>query len=488
MAKAQLGRAQIAAGVFASALMWFGLYAGLGITSIPTDEAGGTWSRLSISAGIAIAFFILALCPSIIGNAKKRWTATLFFAAFALASHLGMLQNVAFPAMIALNVVRGLGNGFVYAQMGAFLFMLTASQSALALSVAMCLAGIGSLAVEPLGFDVIDTVLMYTKIATLALFLALPFSEEKRTGPATIARTAPQTVPMYVELFLLSIVYGLIATVFVQFEQAAELQGIPLVARGLAYIAPAVVLVIAVLRKRRIDFFSVRWLLLPLMAAFLVPLLIGNLAVSLAVELVLLALFQVLEAASTISFIEIDREYNLPPVSSFATLRVGGTLGILLGRALAFAIVSPSLNAAIAQAGSLDTPAFEITIAAILMSLIIWRTFLRYPNFEYGAVPSSAFAAEDEDAGGQNSCEESQDAAKTGIWRRKCDAFARAFDLSPREKDVLRLLARGRNAVFIGKELYISESTVRTHISHIYQKADVHSQQELINLVESQPS
>ncbi|MDN5745455.1 MAG: response regulator transcription factor [Nocardioidaceae bacterium] len=42
--------------------------------------------------------------------------------------------------------------------------------------------------------------------------------------------------------------------------------------------------------------------------------------------------------------------------------------------------------------------------------------------------------------------------------------------LSEREHDVLLLLAEGMNAAAIGRQLYFSESTAKTHIAHIYQK------------------
>lgn len=43
-------------------------------------------------------------------------------------------------------------------------------------------------------------------------------------------------------------------------------------------------------------------------------------------------------------------------------------------------------------------------------------------------------------------------------------------ELSARELDVLRLIARGLSNGEIGKELYISETTVKTHVTHILQK------------------
>jgi DNA-binding NarL/FixJ family response regulator len=43
-------------------------------------------------------------------------------------------------------------------------------------------------------------------------------------------------------------------------------------------------------------------------------------------------------------------------------------------------------------------------------------------------------------------------------------------DLTERELDVFRLIARGLSNAEIGRELYISDTTVKTHITHILQK------------------
>lgn len=57
-------------------------------------------------------------------------------------------------------------------------------------------------------------------------------------------------------------------------------------------------------------------------------------------------------------------------------------------------------------------------------------------------------------------------------------------NLSPREAEILELYAKGRSAAFIGELLSLSPNTVRSHISHIYEKCMVHSRQELISLIE----
>lgn len=70
-------------------------------------------------------------------------------------------------------------------------------------------------------------------------------------------------------------------------------------------------------------------------------------------------------------------------------------------------------------------------------------------------------------------------------FEESCQAIAAYYQLSPRETEVLMLLARGRNSNFIQQELCLSKSTVSTHRQNIYQKLGIHSLQELIDLVEN---
>lgn len=76
-------------------------------------------------------------------------------------------------------------------------------------------------------------------------------------------------------------------------------------------------------------------------------------------------------------------------------------------------------------------------------------------------------------------------AQTAGRFKRKCAAVADTFLLSRKETEVLFLLAKGRNSAAIQENLYISAGTANTHMRHIYRKLDVHSQHELIDLVES---
>ena len=62
--------------------------------------------------------------------------------------------------------------------------------------------------------------------------------------------------------------------------------------------------------------------------------------------------------------------------------------------------------------------------------------------------------------------------------------LAAAKGLTPRETEILEYLARGRTEPYIREQLWLSRSTVSTHVKHIYQKLGIHSKQEIISLIE----
>ncbi len=69
-------------------------------------------------------------------------------------------------------------------------------------------------------------------------------------------------------------------------------------------------------------------------------------------------------------------------------------------------------------------------------------------------------------------------------FQSACLKVARKKELTPRETEIMLLFARGRSSTYIQKELCISKGTVTTHLQHIYRKTDVHSKQELLDLIE----
>lgn len=77
-----------------------------------------------------------------------------------------------------------------------------------------------------------------------------------------------------------------------------------------------------------------------------------------------------------------------------------------------------------------------------------------------------------------------EDDSKAPDIDRICEELSAAHGLTARESQVLALLARGRNAAHIQESLTISRNTVKSYVARVYGKLEVHSHQEVIDLVE----
>ena len=69
-------------------------------------------------------------------------------------------------------------------------------------------------------------------------------------------------------------------------------------------------------------------------------------------------------------------------------------------------------------------------------------------------------------------------------FQLRCERIAQLYGLTPKETEVMTLIAKGRSAQRIQEALEVSTSTVNTHVNHIYRKMGVHSRQEMLDLLE----
>lgn len=177
-----------------------------------------------------------------------------------------------------------------------------------------------------------------------------------------------------------------------------------------------------------------------------------------------------LETVFWILFSHAGRRLRLPATVVWGSGRIAFWLSTFVGLML-WSVQEAVFPNGIAE----DTVAMTtITLVMALLSMVVYQFLL--PE----KIASSLVTA-DEDASAPASLD-------TAVPRSTDDAaadIAKEFGLSKREAEVFSLLAKGRDTAYIQEKLFISSGTVCSHRDRIYRKLEVHSRQELLDLVES---
>lgn len=71
------------------------------------------------------------------------------------------------------------------------------------------------------------------------------------------------------------------------------------------------------------------------------------------------------------------------------------------------------------------------------------------------------------------------DDPQLGFDSEEVEHIATTLGLSPREAQVAALLCQSKSVGYISKKLGVANSTTKTHVRHVYEKANVHSRDEL---------
>lgn len=115
-----------------------------------------------------------------------------------------------------------------------------------------------------------------------------------------------------------------------------------------------------------------------------------------------------------------------------------------------------------------------------LYGMSVWRQLARsVPKKRARVEAAELTAAEAPQAGRETGADEGMPSE----MRAYCRKLAAENGLTPREEEILELIALGRSAKYIADDLTISHNTTRTHIKHVYEKLNIHSKQELLDLV-----
>lgn len=196
------------------------------------------------------------------------------------------------------------------------------------------------------------------------------------------------------------------------------------------------------------------------LAVLVIPL--DNPVATIICETLLISLFFLLNNAVWATLITLAVRYKVQLTYHFARGRMPLTLGTALGWA-----------AGIFLHIYFDEIPYVVAIAAAVFLTVV-----------VSIAPLGSDSLSMRDAIERQRNVEKDEAAK-GAWRKATLDVADAHRLTPRETEVLLLLAKGRTAATVARSLTVTESTAKTHIYHVYQKLSVSTQQELIDLLES---
>ncbi len=208
-----------------------------------------------------------------------------------------------------------------------------------------------------------------------------------------------------------------------------------------------------------------------------------------AISVLLLVGFMCFEALMWIFFGELSQSFRISPIFVFGLGRGLLALGSAAGSLLAIYTPTFLFMDTLGQAGEAIVLLLAMVIAYMLLprqreirSLVSKLAKHPVDNMAVNQLNVRLFNDEHSD---DSEAKENDEIQTRGRFRRQCETIADRYLLSRRETEVMFLLAKGHNAAFIQDKLCISRSTAKTHISHIYRKLDIHTQQELLNMVDA---
>jgi len=233
-----------------------------------------------------------------------------------------------------------------------------------------------------------------------------------------------------------------------------------LIANGL----PAVALALwALMPSRKLDISRTYRLVLPLVAGgFLLLPFLGSRYAAVADTIVGIG-YTCLDLVIWILLSELTFRSGQAPLAVFGWGRFATHAGMLVGTLLG--ALAGTMSGAHPQATAAASSLIAFTL--VLVASFALRDLDLFTGREVVVRSASALSPEDVLFGG-------------------CDRLADTCNLTPREREVLYLLARGRNVAHIQAALQLSKSTAKTHVRHVYGKLGVHDRQQLLDIIEQQ--
>ena len=207
----------------------------------------------------------------------------------------------------------------------------------------------------------------------------------------------------------------------------------------------------------------------PLLVAGAMFVLVGIPGASVAAAFCSNAAFTLFSIFITTAFCAISFRYGVNALWLFGITQAALTAGSFVGAVLSWgesllAMPDVGLTATVAV--------LVVLLVALSMLLVSDRDF----ETTWGVTPRK------DSVGAVSALEEEEQES------RRCAKVAKRYGLTRREEEILLLLMRGYTLSRIASELYVAESTMKTHSRHIYRKVGVANRQELQDLLSAYPA
>ncbi|BAK45842.1 helix-turn-helix transcriptional regulator [Eggerthella sp. YY7918] len=159
--------------------------------------------------------------------------------------------------------------------------------------------------------------------------------------------------------------------------------------------------------------------------------------------------------------------FEVPSLRLFATARAISEAAIFIGI---------TFRSTLVQEGFLSNPTLTVGITLggivlILVCVVIWMSE-KTVNSDWGA-------------SGISLSDKLHVPGPRERFMARCDAIAAQYGLTPREQEIMALIAQRKSRAEIEQELFLSQNTVKTHVRHLYAKLGVGSKADVIELLEA---
>lgn len=122
------------------------------------------------------------------------------------------------------------------------------------------------------------------------------------------------------------------------------------------------------------------------------------------------------------------------------------------------------------------------TVALVSVYLLLMAALLLFKGKDKGSETENACET-DRAPQADTSASAAPSPTAEEMLASQCQKLADQHGFTRREGEIFLLLAQGYTMPAISEKLFVSENTVKSHVKAIYQKLDIHSRTELIDLV-----